>query len=156
VYDALIEDRCAAAMLNLPWSALAARAGCPVLADHRAVAPRLQTSCAASLAPWLAAHPNEADAYLRSMVAALAWLYDPSRRDDATALLARSLEVAVEDAALVFNKLCDPLTGWPPSAFIDPEGIRAVCALRAEALAKVREAPEAYFTFEVYRRVLGF
>ncbi len=156
VFNALVENRCAAAMLNLPWSVLALRSGCRVLADHRSVAPRLQTSCAASLAAWLAAHANEADAYLRSMLVALTWLYDPTRLDDATALLARSLEVAVEDAALVFNELCDPLSGWPPSAFIDPAGMRAVCALRADALAKLREAPEAYSTLEVYRRVLGF
>lgn len=155
-YTALVEGRCAAAMLNLPWSALASRTSCRVLADHRSVAPRLQTSSAASLAGWLAAHPHEADAYLRSVMVALTWLYDPAHREDAIALLARSLEVAVDDAALVFNELCDPLSGWPPSAFIDPAGIQAVCALRAEALATPRSSPETYFTLEVYQRVLGF
>jgi NitT/TauT family transport system substrate-binding protein len=154
--DALREGRVDATMLTLPWSAVAVREGMRVLADGRAAAPRLQGGSGGSLEPWLVAHPDVADTYLRALVAAITWLQLPERQDAARDLVARRYSLDRDIAEEVRAAFADPRGGWLPSALIDPSGIAAVCDLRAENGVPAKEAPEAYFSLEPYRRVLGF
>lgn len=154
--EALHEGRVDATMLTLPWSALASRDGMVALADGRAVAPRLQGGSGGSLATWLEAHPDHADAYLRALVAAITWLQLPARRDSARKLIMRRYGLDTDVAEEVRAAFADPRWGWPPSALLDPEGMAAVCELRAENGTPAKEPPDAYLTLEPYRRVLGF
>ncbi len=155
-FDALLEGRSAATMLTLPWAAIAEEKGFKMLADQRSVLPRLQGSCAASLESWLGENPGLADAYLRSIVAALTWAYLPQSADAVRALLERRYEVEPAYAETLRRAIVDPLDGWPPSGFIDPDGMASVCALRAENGLETREPASAYYTLEPYRRVMGF
>jgi ABC-type nitrate/sulfonate/bicarbonate transport system substrate-binding protein len=154
--DALMEGRVDATMLTLPWSAAAVRAGMVVLADGRAAAPRLQGGSGGSLAPWLEANPDVADAYLRALVAAITWLQLPGEREAARELVERRYGLAPEVAEEVRAAFSDPRGGWLPSALLDPAGMAAVCELRTENGMPPKEPPEAYLTLEPYRRVLGF
>lgn len=154
--DALREGRVDATMLTLPWSAVATRDGMVVLADGRAAAPRLQGGSGGSLAPWLVGHPDHADAYLRALVAAITWLQLPEQRDAARELVVRRYGLDAEVAEEVRAAFADPRGGWLPSALLDPEGMAAVCALRAENGTPAKEPSDAYLTLEPYRRVLGF
>ena len=153
---ALREGRTDASMLTLPWSAAAARDGLPILADARAVAPRLQGSCGGSLQPWLEAHQARADAYLRAIVAALTWLGGPDSHGPARALLEQRYGIEPELAETVRAAFTDPTTGWPASAAIDPAGMDAVLELRIENGVPPREPAAAYVDLRPYRRVLGF
>jgi ABC-type nitrate/sulfonate/bicarbonate transport system substrate-binding protein len=154
--DALLEGRVDATMLTLPWSALASRAGMVLLADGRAASPRLQGGSGGSLAPWLDAHPDAADAYLRALVAAITWLQLPAERDAARELVARRYELEPDIAEEVRLAFADPRGGWPPSALIEPAAMAAVCELRMENGMPPLDPPEAYLTLEPYRRVMGF
>lgn len=154
--QALRDRRADASMLTLPWSAAAARDGFSILADARAARPRLQGSSAGSLEPWLAANPDAADAYLRAIVAALTWLQLPESREPARDLLRRRYDIEDDLAEAVRLALTDPITGWSPSALVDPAGIAAVCELRAENGMPPASPPETYLSLEPYRRVLGF
>ena len=154
--DALREGRTDATMLTLPWSAMAARDGMVVLADGRAVAPRLQGGSGGSLTSWLAANEDTADAYLRAIVAALTWLQLPEHRADARDLVARRYGLDVGIAEVVREAFADPRGGWLPSALVDPAGMVAVCELRAENGTPAQRDPAAYLSLEPYRRVLGF
>lgn len=153
---ALREGRTDASMLTLPWSAAAAREGLPVLADARAVAPRLQGSCGGSLQPWLTAHATEADAYLRAIVAALTWLGQPESHAPARALIEKRYGIEPELAETVRAAFADPTTGWPAAAAIDRAGIDAVLELRVENGTPPREPAAAYVDVAPYRRVMGF
>ncbi len=153
---ALREGRTPATMLTLPWSAAAIRDGFRPLADGRAAVPRLQGGTGGSLASWLDANADVADAYLRAVVAALTWLQLPESREPARALVERRYKVDPEIAEEVRAAFTDPRGGWPPSALVDPEAIAAVCRLRAENGQPPKESPEAYVSLEPYRRVLGF
>ena len=155
-FDALREGRTAATMLTLPWSAIAEEEGFKPLADQRDVLPRLQGSCAASLEPWLTDHSDSADAYLRALVTALTWAYMPANGDAVRKLLASRYEVDPSRAEAVRRAILDPNDGWPPSAFIDPEGMESVCQLRTENGMAPQEPASAYYTLEPYRRVFGF
>ncbi|MGH7888560.1 MAG: ABC transporter substrate-binding protein [Candidatus Binatia bacterium] len=156
VYKALLEKQAAATMLNLPWSILAGRSGCHVLADHRSAAPRLQTSCCGSLARWLAGNSDTADKFLRAVIAGVTWLYHPINRAAAARLLADQLSIDQVDAKPMLDFMTDPMVGWPPSGYVDAEGMRAVCALRTEAVGAPLHAAEDYVAFDPYYRVLGF
>jgi ABC-type nitrate/sulfonate/bicarbonate transport system substrate-binding protein len=154
--DALLAGQVDATMLTLPWSAIASRAGMVVLADGRAAAPRLQGGSGGSLAPWLDANPDSADAYLRALVAAITWLQLPGKRNAARELVARRYGLEPDIAEDVRAAFADPHGGWLPSALIDPAGMAAVGELRAENGTPPSEPTEAYLTLEPYRRVLGF
>lgn len=154
--QALRDRRADASMLTLPWSAAAARDGFSILADARAARPRLQGSSAGSLEPWLAANADAADAYLRAIVAALTWLQLPESREPARDLLRRRYDIEDDLAEAVRVALTDPITGWSPSALVDPAGIAAVCELRTENGMPPASPPETYLSLDPYRRVLGF
>lgn len=154
-FEALRDGRTSATMLTLPWSILAEEAGCRVLADQRDVLPRLQGSCAASLAPWLQANPDVADAYLRGLVAALTWAYTPGHEPAVRSLIAARYGIEERHAETVRAALLDPVAGWPPSAFIDPVGMDLVCELRAENGDPPASPADDYYTLEPYARVLG-
>lgn len=154
--EALRDGRADATMLTLPWSASALRDGMRILADGRAVAPRLQGGSGGSLRSWLDANPDTADAYLRALVAGITWLAMPANRDAAQGFVADRYGLDDAIAEHVRAAFADPRGGWPPSAFIDPDGIAAVCELRTENGTPPREAPSAYVDLAPYRRVLGF
>jgi len=154
-YEALRDGRVAATMLTLPWSALAAEAGCVALAEQRDVLPRLQGSCGASLEAWLEANADVADAYLRSIVAALTWAYMPGHEAAIGALIAARYGIEPRHAEAVRVALLDPVTGWPPSAFIDPAGMAEVCRLRADNGQPPASPPSTYYTLGPYGRVMS-
>jgi ABC-type nitrate/sulfonate/bicarbonate transport system substrate-binding protein len=154
-FAALRDGQVAATMLTLPWSLLAAEAGCIALADQRDVLPRLQGSCGASLEPWLNANTAAADAYLGSIVAALTWAYTPGNEAATTAVIATRYGIDPRHAEAVRVAVLDPVTGWPPSAYIDPAGMAEVCRLRAENDQPPASPTSAYYTLAPYGRVLG-
>jgi ABC-type nitrate/sulfonate/bicarbonate transport system substrate-binding protein len=153
---ALREGRIDASMLTLPWSASIARDGFPILADARIAVPRWQGSSGGSLRSWLEAEPDAADAYLRTIVAALTWLQVPENAERTRDIVKRRYEIDADLAETVRSAFVDPVGGWPPSGLIDPAGMAAVCDLRAENGEPAKLAPEAYVSLEPYRRVFGF
>lgn len=155
-YGALVEGRTSATMLTLPWSLLAVESGCRVLGEQADVIPRLQGSCGGSLAGWLSANADVADAYLRALVAALTDLYTGSMPGEAVRrLLAARYEIEDRHAETVRRAFVDPVRGWPPSALIDAEGMEAVCRLRSDAGRAPKSPPSTYYTFEPYLRLFG-
>ncbi len=154
VFAALIEGRTPAAMLNEPWATRATAAGCRVAADHRAVAPGLQTSAGASLRDWLDANSSIACSFLQGVLMATAWILDPANGAAATAELAAFLPAEPAEAARLFARLTDPETGWPPTAAPDKRGIHAVRALRGTGAEETGVADAAYLTDLIHRRVL--
>jgi hypothetical protein len=106
--------------------------------------------------PWLAEDPRRAESVLRAIVAATTWILDPANHDKASQRLADHLGSERDEAALAFQRLTTPGLGWPPSAYPDLEGFRTLCDLRAGAGDLSTEAPEAFVTYDVYRRVFAF
>ncbi len=155
-FEALNAGTTSATMLTLPWAIVAQRAGFQVLADQDDVLPRLQGSCAASLAPWLDDHSSVADAYLRAISASLTWLNDPSNSADATALVEDHYGIDADVADDVRRAIMDPRTGWPPSGMIDPVGMELVCQLRTENGQPPEGPANMYYTLDPYLRVFGF
>jgi NitT/TauT family transport system substrate-binding protein len=149
---ALLDGRVDATMLTLPWITLATDAGATVLADHRAVAPGLLTSCGASLDGWLDGEGRDlAPAYAGALDGAIGWLRGRDVTDAATGWLAEELGVAAPVAAATLAVMLDPATGWPRRSGITPGALDAVWRLRAEAVGAPLQAPDAYLRPELLR-----
>lgn len=149
---ALLDGRVDATMLTLPWITLATDAGATVLADHRAVAPGLLTSCGASLDGWLDGEGRDlAPAYAGALDGAIAWLRGRDGVDAATGWLADELGVAPSVAAATLAVMLDPATGWPRRSGVTPGALDAVWRLRAEAVGEPHQAPDAYLRPELLR-----
>jgi len=155
-FKALRAGETAATMLTLPWSLVATDEGFHVLAAHLDVVPRLQGSCAASLAEWLDANAALADSYLRVICAAMTKLLLPGQEEATNRFIAERYAIEARHADAVRRAILDPRTGWPPSAFIDPAGIEQVCELRRENGQAPKQPAASYYTLEPYRRVMGF
>lgn len=149
---ALLAGRVDATMLTLPWISLATDAGATVLADHRAVAPGLLTSCGASLDGWLDGEGRDlAPAYAAALDGAIAWLRGREVTDEATGWLAEELGVATPVAAATLAVMVDPASGWPRRSGVTPGAMDAVWRLRAEAVGAPRQPPDAYLRPELLR-----
>lgn len=153
VYADLVEGRTPAAMLNEPWATRATVRGCRRIADHRTVAPELLTSAGASHRAWLRDEAEVASAYLGAVVAATAWILDPSVRTEAVDRLEGHLGATRDEAAAVFDVLSLPAGGWPRSPMPSQAGIRAVCELRSSVGRDPRFEPETYLDEVIARRV---
>jgi ABC-type nitrate/sulfonate/bicarbonate transport system substrate-binding protein len=154
-FEALGSGSVAATLLTLPWLLSATDDGFAVLVEQRTVAPRLQGSCGASLRPWLSSRGEIADGYLRAIVAALTWLYLPASLPLVRSHVRERYQVDDRHATAICDAFLDPVSGWPPSARIDPVGMEAVCDLRADTDAPALGSPATYYTLEPYARVLG-
>lgn len=154
-FDALLAGETAATMLTLPWATAAVEQGYRFLSDQYDVAPGLQGSAAASVATWATSNPETVDNYYRSICASVAWL---QLADHATVseLIANHYSMPARHANAVRDALLNSVTGWPSSAKIDPRGFEVLCELRRENGQPPALDPDAYFTLEPYRRVLGF
>jgi ABC-type nitrate/sulfonate/bicarbonate transport system substrate-binding protein len=154
-FDALRERTVSATLLTLPWLLTARDEGFVLLTEQSKVMPRLQGSCGASLRGWLASHSDHADAYLRAVIASLTWMCLPASLAELRQLVRARFGIDERQADAVCAAFLDPLTGWPPSARIDPAGMEEVCALRQESDAPAQRAADAYYSLEPYARVLG-
>jgi len=143
--EALAAGTIDATMLTLPWSRLAVEAGAVAIADHRAVAPGLLTSCGASLDAWLAADRGRvARAYAEAVDGALAWLRDPASTPRAVDWMATDMTIPQGTAAAILDVMRDPAVGWPAVTAPGLGALDAVWRLRTEAIGEPAAPAAAY------------
>jgi ABC-type nitrate/sulfonate/bicarbonate transport system substrate-binding protein len=73
---------------------------------------------------WLQAHPGQAVAALRGIREAVRWLYDPTNKEEAIAILAREIEVAEPLARQTYTLLVEQLKVWDPNLAIPTNGVQ--------------------------------
>lgn len=129
-FEALVSATIDATMLTLPWSRLAERSGAIALGDHRAVAPRLLTSCTASERQRLADAPETAAAYARALEAGIGWLRDPAHDREAASILGTDTAIDAELALEVVSRMHDPDVGWPRSLWLAEDALDPTLEIR--------------------------
>lgn len=157
-FEALMERRHAGTMLISPFEVLAEARGFRVLADAAPTLGRYQGLVGATRRDWAAAHPAEVRGYIRGTVDALAWLYDPTNRDAAIALLrARVPSMTQPVAEASYRVLLHPAGGFDRRAAVDIEGIRTVLALRSQygAAGRTLSDPMKYLDLRHYQAAVG-
>ncbi len=116
-----------------PQSYTAASAGFAVLGSFREVAPKFPFVCFVTNTAWLKTKQDVGRRFVKSWLAAVAWLHDPNNRAEAEQLLAADLKVSPEAVAKTYDDLIvkNPDT-FPRSGKLDDEALRSILDIMVE------------------------
>jgi ABC-type nitrate/sulfonate/bicarbonate transport system substrate-binding protein len=131
-FEAMERHEYDGSLFNSPLDEHLRRRGFNVLDTASSLLPRFQGHVVAARRGWAEANRSVVTGLLRALVDALAWLYHPVNRAEATAIYLRNMPGATDaDAAGAYSVLFDPLTGFAPDGAVDVDGVDQVLALRA-------------------------
>ncbi|MFC7738270.1 ABC transporter substrate-binding protein [Roseomonas sp. GCM10028921] len=157
-FEALLERKHAGTLLISPFEVLAEARGFNTVADAAKTLGHYQGLVGAARRDWLAGHGEEARAYIRGTVDALAWLYNPANREEALGILRKNVPtMSPQVAEGSYRVLLHPTGGFDRRAALDIEGIRTVLALRSEfgpAGTRLSD-PAKYLDLSYYREAVG-
>jgi ABC-type nitrate/sulfonate/bicarbonate transport system substrate-binding protein len=122
----------AATLLSAPYNIIAKNDGFTEFFKATDVIGAYQGNVAAVRRPWAKQNRTRIVAYIRGYRRSIAWLYEPSNRNEAIEILRRHLPQmpqAVAEAS--YSELLDPTTGFFRSGDIDQVGLNCVLELRS-------------------------
>lgn len=148
----------AAAILNLPFSVLAERAGLRNMGETiKAIGP-YQSTAGFVMRAWGQANADILVRYIQAYVEGLRWAVDPANKPAAIDLLVSRLHLAPDIATRSYEIAAAPETGFAKDAAIDLAGLRNVLKLRAEIEGQwggKPPAPERYLDLSYYQRAIA-
>jgi ABC-type nitrate/sulfonate/bicarbonate transport system substrate-binding protein len=147
-YIAMLEKRHAGCLLNSPFEGLLRAKGYYLLDTAIAVLGKYQGQVAAARKEWANANRGALVGFARAFLSAVAWVRDPSNRDEALAVyVRRSPGADASTAATAHAILFDPVRGFPADGAIDPDAIAKVIELRSRhgSPPKLLGAPSQYY-----------
>jgi ABC-type nitrate/sulfonate/bicarbonate transport system substrate-binding protein len=132
-FEAMKRNEYSGALFNSPFQGLLQDLGFNVLDTANCLLSRFQGHVVVARKGWADTHRPWVVGFLRAILDAVDWLYDPAHRDEAFAIYNGNMVGAVSGAAATaYGVLFDPITGFPRKGDIDVDGIRQVLALRAK------------------------
>ncbi len=154
--EALKEGRTPATLLNSPFDLAADRLGFRRLRSHPEVFAHYSTGVGAVRRDWAEAHSDVLVRYIRGFFGGLSWATDAAHREEAIAFLESEFHLEPEVARTVHARTADPVSGFPPAARLDLEGMQTVLSLRAR-FAHWAEVPplERFYDLAYYQRALS-
>jgi len=130
-YEQLLEGKHAATMLISPFDVLAKSRGMNVLADASAALGSYQGLVAGTRRTWAQQNPNLVTGYIRAYRRSLEWLYDKRNKQAALELFQRNVPNSnPQTAAVAYDVLLDPQTGFTRDARLSDAGTQTVLTLR--------------------------
>jgi ABC-type nitrate/sulfonate/bicarbonate transport system substrate-binding protein len=131
--EALMQGKTAGTIVVSPIDLVPIAKGYRVLGDVSEIGP-YQSTLYVVRREWARAHEKELMGFIRGTLAAIAWLADPSHRDEAVAIYRKYIPQATEDGA---RKAWEALLGRANEGIrkdgrVDVEGTRTVLKLRSE------------------------
>ena len=130
-YEQLLEGKHAATMLISPFDVLAGSRGMNVLADASAALGSYQGLVAGTRRTWAQQNANLVTGYIRAYRRSLEWLYDKRNKPAALELFQRNVPNSnPQTAAIAYDVLLDPQTGFTRDARLNEAGTQTVLTLR--------------------------
>jgi ABC-type nitrate/sulfonate/bicarbonate transport system substrate-binding protein len=130
-FDALIKKDIAATLLVSPLEAAARRQGFNLLANASEVLGAYQGVVGAARRDWADVNEEPLIGYLAAYKDALSWLFDPANKQDAIAILLKSVpNMTPSVAEASYGILLDRNSGFFREAAIDKVGVAKVLELR--------------------------
>ena len=156
---AMTEDKAnaAAAMLNMPFSVQAKRAGLKAMATATSVIGPYQGTAAFALRSWAKANDDTMIRYIQGYIEGLRWAMQPANKKEASGMLVSRLKLAPDVAELCYDTGADPKNGFAKDARLDVAGFKNVLKLRAELHGDwggKPPAPERYTDLSYYDRAV--
>jgi len=147
-YEQLLEGKHAATMLISPFDVLAKSRGMNVLTDASAALGSYQGLVAGTRRTWAQQNANLVVGYIRAYRRSLDWLYDKRNKQSALELFQRNVPNSnPQTAAIAYDVLLDPKTGFTPDARLNEAGTQTVLALRekyGKPTKKLQGVPSYY------------
>jgi len=157
-WESMKEGKTVAGLLNEPYRSMAVAAGFKVLGEGLdSVGPYLGSVHVVDRA-WAKENEKTAVGYVRAVVAAVRWMYDPANRAEATQILMKRLPGTPEaGAARMLGGLLSGRAALEPNGKVDIDGLKTVIALREQygEPKKTLGAPEKYIDLSYYNKAVG-
>lgn len=147
-FEALLERRHAGALFNSPFESLLEAQGFTRLDTAGSVAASYQGMVVAGRRAWIAANRAAVVGFLRSLLRAIAWLYDPANRGAAFRIHDEEMPGApAGSAATAHGILFHPEHGLPREGMIEHDAVAAVLDIRSRFGVPRRPlgAPQDYY-----------
>ena len=153
--QAMLDDKNnAGAILNLPFSLLAAAKGTRSLGRTTDLLGPYQADGAFVRRDWGQAHAQVLEQYLAAFVEALRWSLDPKNHADAIAMLVDKLKLPRDMAEKSLDLTAEPGFGYTRDAAFNLAGFKNVLALRAETEGGQPADPQHYIDLSYYDRAM--
>jgi ABC-type nitrate/sulfonate/bicarbonate transport system substrate-binding protein len=156
-FSALMEKKHAATLLLSPFEVQAEARGYTRLADASTMLGAYQGLVGGARKSWADANRDAVVGYIRAFSEAVDWLYQPTNKEEAIAILRKNLPAMNEQAGqAAYTVLLHPRDGFQRKARIDLEGVRTVLQLRSK-YAEPRKSltdPARYYDDSYYRAAM--
>ena len=157
-FAALMQRQHAATMLRAPFDIQARNRGFNTLATSREVLGPYLGVVGAARRSWAQSHEGTLVGFIRAYRDAVRWLEQPSNRPAAeTMMMANMPGMPLQVARQACEMLLDPKTGFFPDVSLDPQGVRAVLALRGRLGEPPRklDSPDKYIDQRYWQRAMA-
>ncbi|MFN3889122.1 MAG: ABC transporter substrate-binding protein [Beijerinckiaceae bacterium] len=154
---ALRDKKAAAAMISEPFTTQAKAEGFAVLGEGVSALGQYQANVQIANRPWAKANEDTVVRYIRAMLAAIDWIYDPANKAEAVKILAANAKISEAAAGPSIEGVTKGQAAIARKGEINMEGLRNVIALREKygQPQKKMGPPEKYYDATWYNRALG-
>ncbi len=153
---ALREGKAAAALISEPFTSQMRSAGFTDLGNAVQLVGPYQASVQIANQPWAKANPQAVASYIRALISAVDWIYNPANQEEAAKILAGRVRIPVDTAKPSIAGLVSGPAALARKAEFDIEGVKNVIALRDKyGEPKKQMGPvEKYVDLTYYNRAI--
>lgn len=154
---ALREKKAAAAMISEPFTTQARQEGFAMLGEGVSQLGAYQANVQIANRPWAKANEDTVVRYIRALLSAIDWIYDPANKAESVKILAANAKIPESAAAPSIDGITRGQAAIARKGEMNMEGLRNVIALREKygQPQKKMGPPEKYYDPTWYNRALG-
>jgi ABC-type nitrate/sulfonate/bicarbonate transport system substrate-binding protein len=156
-FEALKAGTKAAGLISEPFTTQAKEAGFTFIGDAIQSVGRYQATVQIANRDWAKANEKATVGYIRAMISAIDWIYDPANTQEAAKILAAKVKIPEAAALPSIEGLTKGQAALAPKGALDVEGLKTVISLREQYAApqKKMSAPEKYYDLTYYNKAVG-
>lgn len=154
---ALREKKAAAAIISEPFTTQARQEGFSMLGEGVSTVGPYQANVQIANRPWAKENGDTVVKYIRALLAAIDWIYDPANTAEAVKILAVNAKIPESAAAPSVAGLTSGQAAIDRKGQLSAEGLRNVIALREQYAdpPKKMSPPEKYYDPTWYNKAIG-
>lgn len=154
---ALRDKKASAALLSEPFTTQARNEGFTFLGDGVQSVGAYQANVQIANRPWAQQNEKAVVGYIRAMLSAIDWIYDPANRPEAVKILAGRAKISEANAAPSLVQMTTGEAAIDRKGAINVEGVRNVIMLREKyGVPQQKMGPvEKYYDPTWYNKAIG-
>jgi ABC-type nitrate/sulfonate/bicarbonate transport system substrate-binding protein len=148
----------AAGIMGLPFNFLAVAGGLKDMGAATRFVGAYQSDCTAVMRDWAKANSDTLIRYIKAVVEARRWIFDPANKAKAVQMLVDRLKLTPDVATQSYAAVTHPTDGMAKDAKFDMEGFKNVLKLRAEIEGQWGgnpPPPDKYIDLSYYNKALA-